>query len=93
VGEVLFADSLEFRNTLLSVFVGRPAALFFVVWILFGHFLIISVFLAFIVQGFKLNDCITEKDALMHKYLRQVVHANLVKLCTPCAMIHTIPNV
>ena len=80
------------------------AATFFVAWLLFGHFLIINLFLAFIVEGivhveirtlrtvgywgtillnvlmhllvrvgFKANDGLTDADAYMHRYLRQVI--------------------
>jgi hypothetical protein len=82
------------------------AATFFVAWLLFSHFLIINLFLAFIVEGmvhvgvrrrtvgswvtdslenlnilirlfvlvgFKANDGLTDADAHMNRYLRQVI--------------------
>ena len=48
------------------------ATIFFVAWLLFGHFLIINLFLAFIVQEFKIKDGLTNADAHMHRYQRQI---------------------
>jgi hypothetical protein len=48
------------------------ATLFFVAWLLFGHFLIINLFLAFIVQEFKMKEGLTNADAHMHRYQRQI---------------------
>jgi hypothetical protein len=37
-------------------------AVFLAVWVLLGHFLISNIFLAFVVEGFKANDGLTEAD-------------------------------
>ena len=49
-----------------------PAALFLAIWLMLGHFLINNLFLAFIVEGFKANDGLTEGDAQTHRFVRQV---------------------
>ena len=48
------------------------AAIFLAIWLMLGHFLINNLFLAFIVEGFKANDGLTEGDAQTHRFVRQV---------------------